>query len=176
MKGPANLGLPLVFLLIMARYFSVFFIIVLVGLSSCEHSSKNRETHIASNLPLLYKQGLTHNDSIEVKALIESFMNAVQDGKYADAVANLYRLNTEDSYYEPELLDNQSLEETLDMMKKVKILSYSMKTTEFITPVNNPTKCEITAELSGTNSPIKLTWVLNPVNYMGKWLLCFATK
>jgi len=125
---------------------------------------------------MLYKQGLTHNDSIAAKALVTSFMDAVRDGKYADAVAYLYTLNPKNPYLNPELLDNESIKETMDMMEKIKVDSYRIKSMEFVSAVNNPTKCEITAELSGNKVPVKLTWVLNPVNYMGRWLLCFAAK
>jgi hypothetical protein len=91
-------------------------------------------------------------------------------------VATLYALNAKDPYLAPELLDNEAMEDVLAMMKKVKVQSYRIKSMEFVSAVNNPTKCEITAELSGNKVPVKLTWVLNPINYMGRWLLCFAEK
>lgn len=140
------------------------------------HSTKTESINTAVDKEVLYRQALTTEDSLSVKMLVVSFMDAVKQGKYADAVSNLYVLNAENPYKKPELLDNIKLEETIEMMKKINPKSYEIKSMEFVTAVNNPIKCKILTVLPANNSEVELTWVLNPVNYMGKWLLCFATK
>ena len=132
--------------------------------------------NVATDIGAVYRNGLTLNDSIAAKALVVNFMDAVQSGRYADAVSNLYVLNAENPYKKPELLDNKKLEEAIEMMKKINPKSYEIKSMEFVTAVNNPIKCKILTVLPANNSEVELTWVLNPVNYMGKWLLCFAIK
>jgi hypothetical protein len=143
---------------------------------SCTQPPRKEPATAISDIGAHYRKGLTPSDSASAKALVVSFMELVQKEKHADAVATLYALNAKDPYLAPELLDNEAMEDVLDMMKKVKVQSYRIKSMEFVSAVNNPTKCEITAELSGNKVPVKLTWVLNPINYMGRWLLCFAEK
>lgn len=132
--------------------------------------------NVATDIGAVYRNGLTLNDSIAAKALVVNFMDAVQSGRYADAIANLYSLNKENPYKKPELLDNTELQNTMDMMQKFIVKSYRIQSVEFISAVNNPAKCEIDVQLAASTATIKLTWVLNPVNYMGKWLLCFAVR
>lgn len=148
----------------------------MVILTSCEHSFKKNEVNVATDLEAVYRNGLTHTDSIAARALVENFMNAVQNGKYADAIANLYALNKENPYKKPELLDNAELQNMMDMMQKFNVQFYRIQSMEFVSAVNNPAKCAIDVQMAGGNETIKLTWVLNPINYMGKWLLCFAAR
>ena len=160
----------------MNRFFSLLLITVMVILTSCEHSFKKNEVNVATDLEAVYRNGLTHTDSIAARALVENFMNAVQNGKYADAIANLYALNKENPYKKPELLDNAELQNMMDMMQKFNVQFYRIQSMEFVSAVNNPAKCAIDVQMAGGNETIKLTWVLNPINYMGKWLLCFAAR
>lgn len=160
----------------MNKYLSLLFIIAVVVFTSCGYSSKKSEVNLATDLELVYRNGLTHNDSVAARALVENFMNAVQTGKYADAIANLYALNKENPYKKPELLDNAELQNMMDMMQKFNVQSYRIQSMEFVSAVNNPAKCAIDVQMAGSNETIKLIWVLNPINYMGKWLLCFAAR
>jgi hypothetical protein len=160
----------------MYRKLYVLFVVVSLFFTACMHSTKSESTNTAVDKEVLYRQALTAEDSLSAKVLVISFMDAVKQGNYADAATKLYVLNAENPYKKPELLDNEGLEETIELMKKINLKSYEIKSMEFVTAVNNPAKCEILTILPENNKEVKLTWVLNPVNYMGKWLLCFTTK
>lgn len=160
----------------MYRKLYVLFTIISLFFTSCLHSVKTEPTSTSVDKEVLYREALTAEDSLSAKVLVMSFMDAVQQGKYADAVSNLYLLNPENPYKKPELLNNDEMEDIIEMMKKINLKSYEIKSIEFVTAVNNPVKCEIRSVLPGFNEEVQLVWVLNPINYMGKWLLCFAAK
>ena len=150
-------------------YFIVVFI--LFFLVSCSESSKNSKP-ITKTKRELYRSALTRQDSILSRKVVATFLTYVQNEKYADAVMMLHKLNSDDPYATPELLDNNEIEKTMMMLKQFKIQSYAIASIVYESAVNNPTRCTVFVK-NGDDNPIRTTIELNPINYLGEWKLCF---
>lgn len=110
------------------------------------------------------------------RKLVVTFMDLVQEGKHADAVMMLHKLDKANPYSTPELLDNQEIESVMKMLKQFQVQSYTIQSITYDSAVNNPTNCSVWVLTPANKEPLRTTWVLNPINYLGEWKLCFAEK
>jgi hypothetical protein len=116
---------------------------------------------------------LTSQDTLQVANLVVQFMDALKEQRYADAVVMLHKVDIESPYSEPELLDNNEIEKTMDRLKLFPIRSYQIKEFNFKISYDNEVKCVIEIESTSVDSKsLMLNFSLKPVRYLGHWSLC----
>jgi len=151
-------------------YFIITFILFIFV--SCEDAPKNSKPRTMTKREL-YRSALTQQDSILSKKIVATFMGFVQDGKYADAVMMLHKLDEKEPYSTPVLLDNDEIEQTMNLLKKFPVQSYVIESIIYDSAVNNPTRCRVLVKTDNGDTPVNFTWIFNPINYLGEWKLCF---
>lgn len=120
-----------------------------------------------------FTEGLTREDTLAVKGLVTTFMTYVQDGKYGDAAAMLYKANPENAWKEPLLLNNDELQETARLLQTFTVKNYEIVGLKFKTAVENEVTCRMTLrEATATSPAVVRKMCFKPMNYLGKWILC----
>lgn len=149
------------------RIIYILFVVTTFFLASCSQKQKSKE-----GVPNV-KMALASHDTLQVTNLVIQFMDALQNKRYADAVVMLHKVDAESPYSEPELLDNNELEKTIDHLKRFPIRAYHIKEINFKIAYDNEVKCIIETEPSvvGQQS-MNLNFSLKPVRYLGHWSLC----
>lgn len=120
-----------------------------------------------------FTEGLTREDTLAVKGLVTTFMTYVQDGKYGDAAAMLYKADAENAWNEPLLLNNDELQETARLLQTFTVKNYEIVGLKFKTAVENEVTCRMTLrEATATSPAVVRKMCFKPMNYLGKWILC----
>lgn len=120
-----------------------------------------------------FTEGLTREDTLAVKGLVTTFMTYVQDGKYGDAAAMLYKADAENAWKEPLLLNNDELQETARLLQTFTVKNYEIVGLKFKTAVENEVTCRMTLrEATATSPAVVRKMCFKPMNYLGKWILC----
>lgn len=141
-------------------------LLLTISMVSC-HNNNKQNTSINNNIVM------TSNDTIQVMDLVTTFMNALQDKRYADAVQMVHKVNSESPYNQPEELNNEEIMKTMANFKLLPILKYSVVGYKFKIAYDNEVKCLIVPE---SNPSLKLNFSIKPVRHFGKWYLCLKGK
>lgn len=106
-------------------------------------------------------------------------MAAVKEKRYADAAAMLHETKADDPFAQPELLDNDQLQDALQRLKIFPIYDFSISGYTFKEALDNEVRCEVVlfpkTEADDTR-PNTATWYFKPVRYLGEWKLCFRSS
>lgn len=128
-----------------------------------------------SNVTATVETGIVMNanDSLMVMNLTTQFMDALKEKRYSDAVVMLHEVNKESVYSEPELLDNEKLNNALETLKRFSIRSYQFKDATFKVCYDNEVRFDIELDSQSEGGKTKmLVFSLKPVRYWGEWRLC----
>ena len=117
-----------------------------------------------------YTQTLTQTDTSAVKNVVTKFMNYAKEGSYEQAVALLYKPDSEDIWNEPVLLNDEELHEIAYFLKSLPFDSFSIDYIKFFSPVNTDVKCTI--KRKDGQKEIKRSIHFSPMNFLGGWRLC----
>lgn len=136
-------------------------------ISSCkEQKTTNISKTNVQNEIVMNKQ-----DTIKALSLVTDFMEALKGKKYADAVVMLYKIDTENYFAEPELLNNEEIEAAMQSLKAFPIKSYTIRDYQFKFSYDNTVRCGIEVEKENGDSQ-NMTFALKPVRYLDQWRLC----
>ena len=120
-----------------------------------------------------FTEGLTREDTLAVKGLVTTFMTYVQDGKYGDAAAMLYKADAENAWNEPLQLDNDEVQNVSKMLQTLTVKNFEIAGLTFQSAINNEVVCHIVSRESSADSPaIVRKFYFKPMNYLGGWRLC----
>lgn len=144
---------------------------------SCSQSGKKAETNEQSVVK--HTMVLSKKDTVQVLELTNRFMAAVKEKRYADAAAMLHETKADDPFAQPELLDNDQLQDALQRLKIFPIYDFSISGYTFKEALDNEVRCEVVlfpkTEADDTR-PNTATWYFKPVRYLGEWKLCFRSS
>lgn len=134
---------------------------------SCEQKRKQQA-------PLTHKGMLVQQrDTVQVTALVNDFMYALKEKRYADAVVMLYKVDPASPYSEPQLLDNEEIDKTMEELKNFPIRNFEIKEYTFKIAYDNEVKCIVEIDRASTSEKTQtLNFRLKPVRYLGNWFLC----
>ena len=150
------------------RILSIFILLTAIFISSCK---KLKESNFKSNIQ--NEIVMNQEDTVQVLSLVKTFMDALSEKRYADAVVMLHQIDSKNHFAKPELLDNDKIEETMVRLKRFPIRSYSIRDYEFKYSKDNTVRCTIEIEpVNKGDEPYKMTFALKPVRYIGRWHLC----
>lgn len=150
-------------------------VLMLFFVVSCSDSAKKNDAGSMTKREL-YRAALTQQDSLTAQKTVTDFMEFVQNEKYADAVMMLHKLDEKEPYSAPELLDNEEIAKVTEMLKQFPVESYQIQSMEFESAVNNTILCRVNTSVSDSKPSLTVTWAFNPINYLGEWKLCFASR
>lgn len=147
-------------------FYSLLTILLSCSIASCENS-KNQVSKTKS-----FAESLTVEDTLAIEKLIDSYFTFVTMGKYDEAVGMLYRLNYNNDYPQPELLDNEQIAEMLVSIKALPVTDFNI---EYI-KINDPLETEVMVNvimIKGQNGmpDIKTKQYFKPIFHLGSWLL-----
>lgn len=133
---------------------------------SCNHSKSDSSTG------LTYAETITSKDSVEISNLIHQYFEHQIQGNHYDAAAMLYRHNSENPNYTPELLDNDQIEQIVNSMKFVPVVSYSIEYMKFVNSLHNEVMTKIVMHKGENGLPdVTSKVVFKPIRHLGQWYL-----
>lgn len=155
-----------------AVYIVALFFLFLICIS-CQSTSKHQDSPEPIEDPYKnFADGLVKEDTVAVTELVTKFMQLAQQEQYAEAAAMLYKLSPEDQWDEPQLLDNNEMNQVKTMLKQISFTQFYISNLKFESALKNEVKCSITLKETGSTAPIQTNICFNPVNYLGGWRLC----
>lgn len=122
---------------------------------------------------------LTAKDTAAVLQLTGSFMTAVKEKRYADAVQMLHTLKAGDSFAIPEQLDNEQIAEAMESVRKWPVHDFEITDIDFKDAYDNSVRCKVILTPKADNQStqaISMIWNFKPVRYWGEWKLCLRSS
>ena len=124
-----------------------------------------------------FEQSMTNADSTEVEHLVNVFFKYAESGKYGEAVGMLYKLDANDRYGKPKLLDKENAKEVYNLLSSLPITSHNIDYIKFHSVYSNEVKCTAIIQPAHDNIPeIKTEYYFKPINDSGNWKLCLLNS
>lgn len=153
------------------KYLPLFIVLLTLFTVSCSNKTQTKVEEVKTEMVLSAK------DTVEVLDLVNHFMGALKEKRYADAVVMLHKTNSESPYSQPEELDNDEIAQALDHFKHFPISDYEILEYKFKIAYHNEVKCLIHVEpASEGKAPLKLNFYLKPMRHFGHWYLSLMDK
>ena len=148
-----------------------FFMVSTVSLTSCKKEKPKTEF-------TEFEQGLTNQDSIAVRNLVDQFFTLTKNGDYAGAAGMLYRTELHNKKSEPQLLNNEEIQEVEKLLKSVPMIDYKIEYIKFNQSYKNEVLCDvIIKKADGKGMPeIKTKMFFKPMRYLGQWCLALMNS
>lgn len=147
----------------------IMVVAIFASCSSCRRD--NGQANVDPlDVPTEFEKQLKESDTIEVKAVIDRFVNYIQNEKYYDAARMVYRLEYKGKQALPRELNNEEIERMVRVFKLFPIEDYNIEYMRFREAELNEV-CISTIMQKGENgSPdAKSKMFFNPINMGGKW-------
>jgi len=121
-----------------------------------------------------YEQTMTNQDTLAVTQLVDRFFGFIENDQLAEAVAMLYKMNEEDVYQEPQLLDNEQMQKVMNAYRPfLPIRSHRIDYIKFYSAHDNEVKVTAIMEEATADRPEMTTvFYFKPYDYMTNWRLC----
>jgi hypothetical protein len=163
----------------MKKYFNL--LLVLCAVCLCTISCKNNTQKVEEEDDGIteFARGLTTQDTLNVQNLLTKFLDAAVAGQFEDAAAMLYTPDTANVWYEPLPLDNDQLHAEAYRLSLLPPKRYTIDYINFSSAVENDAKVTLIVEEGDKEKgiePVTVNIHLNPMNYLGGWRLCIASK
>ena len=138
------------------------------GIVSCNSKKEQQGPQ-----PTEFEMGLTNQDSVAVRGLIDQFFTFVKAKDYAGATQMLYRTSPDDPKAEPQPLDNDGIRQVMQMLKSVPMEGYRIEYMKFNEANNNEVLCYVIIKKgNGKDMPdITTKMFFKPMSYLGQWSL-----
>ena len=146
---------------------------VLVMLLSVSVISCNSKKEQKGPQPTEFEMGMTNQDSIAVRGLIDQFFSFVKAKDYAAATEMLYRTSYENPKTEPQPIDNKEIQELMGLLKSVPMVDYKIEYIKFNESYNNEVLCTVIIKKSKSKDMPDITTKMffKPMSYLGQWCL-----
>ena len=160
---------------------------VLVMLLSVSVISCNSKKEQKGPQPTEFEMGMTNQDSIAVRGLIDQFFSFVKAKDYAAATQMLYRVpqiklqqSCDDSKAEPKQigeskagpqpLSNNEIEKVIKMLKAIPMVDYKIEYIKFNESYNNEVLCYVVIKKSDSKDMPDITTKMffKPMNHLGQ--------
>lgn len=115
-----------------------------------------------------YIKNLTSSDTTEVIRLCSDFLTSLQEQRFDDAVANIYKL---DSLGTPQHLSEQEITSLRRRTQLFPVISYKCEEMTFFMPTEN--KITYSVAFNNDTPPATMGWGFCPVFIDNKWFLTF---
>lgn len=143
--------------------------VALVAISCGRKGSKEQTSTLTA-----YEQAVSKDDSVEVKRLVDTFFSYAKDGNLGEAAAMLYRVNPDDPYSDPELLDNEEMKTVRNLLGTLSLYGHKIDYIKFHDAHENEVKCTIYLTDPAEREPaLTSVFYLKPIDHLGQWYLCF---
>lgn len=144
-------------------------VVLAVGIFGSCNSKKEQQ----GPQPTEFEMGLTNQDSIAVRGLLDQFFSFVKAKDYAGATQMLYRTSLDDPKAEPQPLDNDEIRQVMQMLKSVPMEGYRIEYMKFNEANNNEVLCYVIIKKgNGKDMPdITTKMFFKPMSYLGQWSL-----
>ena len=151
-------------LLILAAVMAV----VLGGMTSCNSKKETKGPQ-----PTEFEMGMTNQDSVAVRGLVDQFFRLVKEKDYAGATQMLYRIDPTDKKSEPQPLGNDEIDKVLGLLKSVPMQSYKIEYIKFNESYANEVLCSVMIKKgNGKDIPdITTKMFFKPMRWLGQWCL-----
>ena len=146
---------------------------VLVMLLSVSVISCNSKKEQKGPQPTEFEMGMTNQDSIAVRGLIDQFFSFVRAQDYAAATEMLYRTSYDNPKTEPQPIDNKEIQEVMGLLKSVPMVGYKIEYIKFNESYDNEVLCTVIINKSKSKDMPDITTKMffKPMNYLGNWCL-----
>lgn len=149
--------------------------VVLASLTACK--SDKPAPAASNNEPTPFEQGLTNQDTVEVKRLVDMFFEYAAKKDYASAAGMLYTVDDDSTRQKPELLDNKDLERVMTLLRSVPMVDHKIEYMKFNQSNKNEVMCTVTIMKGEDGAPdVTTKMFFMPVNYLGGWCLCMINS
>lgn len=120
-----------------------------------------------------FEATLNNEDSVAVVNLIDKFFGELENGDVYSAVAMLYKINLDDPYDAPLLLDNDEMETLVAQFKALPVYDHKIDYIKFNKSYLNEAKCTAVIQpAQDGQAAATMIYYLKPVSYLGGWVLC----
>lgn len=146
---------------------------VLVMLLSVSVISCNSKKEQKGPQPTEFEMGMTNQDSIAVRGLIDQFFSFVKANDYAAATEMLYRTSYDNPKTEPQPIDNKEIQEVMGLLKSVPMVDYKIEYIKFNESYDNEVLCTVIIKKSKSKDMPDITTKMffKPMSYLGQWCL-----
>lgn len=143
-------------------------LLLTISITSCNSKKEQKGPQ-----PTEFEVGMTNQDSIAVRGLIDQFFTFVKDKDYAGATQMLYRTPLNDPKGQPEPLDNDEISRVMQMLKSVPMEGYKIEYMKFNQSYNNEVLCYVIIKKSDSKDMPDVTTKMffKPMSYLGQWCL-----
>lgn len=148
-------------------------LVVLVMLLSVSVISCNSKKEQKGPQPTEFEMGMTNQDSIAVRGLIDQFFSFVKAKDYTAATEMLYRTSYDNPKTEPQPIDNKEIQEVMGLLKSVPMVDYKIEYIKFNESYDNEVLCTVIINKSKSKDMPDITTKMffKPMNYLGNWCL-----
>ena len=146
---------------------------VLVMLLSVSVISCNSKKEQKGPQPTEFEMGMTNQDSIAVRGLIDQFFSFVKAKDYAAATEMLYRTSYDNPKTEPQPIDNKEIQEVMGLLKSVPMVDYKIEYIKFNESYDNEVLCTVIIKKSKSKDMPDITTKMffKPMRWLGQWCL-----
>lgn len=149
--------------------FVIFLTVLLIAFDSCK---SKKEEKPKGPQPTEFEKSMKAKDTLEVKALVDTFFTFTKDGKYEEAADMIYRNDLNESKM-PEKLDSKERLNLINMLKALPMVNYEIEYIKFDEYYENEVLCNvIIAEAHDDMPAIKSKMFFKPVSGTDGWVLC----
>ena len=147
---------------------AAFMMVVIGGFTSCNSKKEQKGPQ-----PTEFEMGMTSQDSIAVRNLVDEFFSLVKQKDFAGATQMLYRIDYKNPKSEPQPLDNKEIEKMMGMLKSVPMESYTIEYIKFSESFENEVLCNVIIKKgNGKDIPdITTKMFFKPMRWLGQWCL-----
>ena len=144
-------------------------LILLLALSGCKQDKLKEGPQ-----PTGYELNRTDRDTVAVTQLVDRFFGYLESGQLTDAVAMLFKMNPDDVYEEPQLLDNEQLAEVSKTYRMLMpIRGHHIDYIKFNQAYDNEVKVTVILEEEHDGMPaMTTTMYFKAYDYLTTWRLC----
>ena len=152
-------------------FFAILMVLALCMVSSCGKKKKTLEDYREEYLtkPAI---SLTQSDSMEVRSLVDNYLQLLRDNQFEDAVDMLYYMNGSKIIPMPDELKRTQL----SMIKRFRGVKYELQRIVYSQEYDNIACYVVTLfeKKEGDPRPNTAQFFLKPVRIEGRWYLTMA--
>ncbi|MBO5698784.1 MAG: hypothetical protein J6R79_02110 [Bacteroidaceae bacterium] len=149
----------------------IFYLLIpvlsVLSFAACNDAKKNGGSYIPE-----FTETMTAKDTADICKLVETYFTFVINGEYEEAVGMLYRPSSENIEYQPELLNNEQIDQMLVSLKAIPVVGYNIEYIKINQSYDNEVMVNVVM-IKGQNGMPDVTSKLyfKPINYLGTWFL-----
>lgn len=145
--------------------------LALLGTASCKDKKKDAPVKTE------FETGLNNADSTAVAELVDKFFAYAENRQFDEAAAMLYRTDPNHPNNAPEPLDNAAMDSVKTVLRSFPIADYTIEYMKFSESYKNEVMCRIVIAKGHDKQPdVTTKFFLNPVSYLGNWVLCLINS